>query len=66
VSQRACGRVSWPRSSSAQSAGVEVIATISDAMTAKMNASASGPTNRPCTLEVKSSGRNTAITTVVA
>src|SRR5256884_5460392 len=45
-SQSASGRSSWLRNRSAQSAGVEVIATTSEATTANMNASASGPTKR--------------------
>jgi len=50
----------------AHSAGVEVIATRSDATTAMMKARASGPTKRPCTLEVNNSGRKTTTTTAVA
>ncbi len=38
----------------------------SEASTARMKASASGPTKWPCTLVENSSGRNTAITTSVA
>ncbi len=43
-----------------------VMATSSDAETARMNDKARGPTKCPCTLEVSSSGMNTAMTTAVA
>ncbi len=66
TSHPASGLTSCCLRKSAHSAGVAVIATTNEAITAKMNASASGPTKCPCTLEVNSSGRNTAITTAVA
>jgi len=50
----------------AESAGRLVSATPSEASTARMKASAKGPTNLPCTLVENSSGRNTAMTTKVA
>src|SRR5579883_3152379 len=50
----------------AESAGVAVKATPKDARTARMKASAKGPTKWPCTLLENNSGRNTAITTKVA
>ena len=52
--------------SSAPSAGVTVSAVTSDASTAAMNASASGPMNSPCTPEMKYTGTNSATTASVA
>jgi hypothetical protein len=52
--------------SSAQSAGVTVNATTSEASTAETNASASGAMNWPCTPEMKYTGTNSATTASVA